>query len=136
MRKMLWNISQWIKTIANSTPACVSSQNQRLKVPPANRAAPMAVNAAKPAIPRNGLGKPKASAWGVIITEPQLRIGLILQLGTKAGSFKIATFSTARTKAAKKPVSPPTSKSQGKTLLSARLRLLIGMIIYDFGALG
>ncbi len=42
----------------------------------------MVVTTAKPATPISGLGMPKAAACGVVITEPQDRIGLMLHDGT------------------------------------------------------
>jgi len=59
-------------------------QNHRLRLRgsrPASSAIPMVATMAKPPIPKNELGKPKTLACQVRITEPQLKIGLKLQLG-------------------------------------------------------
>lgn len=43
--------------------------------------APTVTTMAKPATPMIGFGNPNASDWSVFMIDPQLRIGLMLQLG-------------------------------------------------------
>ena len=61
---------------------------------------------AKPATPMIGLGNPNASAWSVRMTDPQLRMGLMLQLGTYAGSSRSAIFSTSSVARGDEPDGP------------------------------
>ena len=41
----------------------------------------MVATTAKPAIPSRGLGNPNASACGEVITDPQLKVALMLHDG-------------------------------------------------------
>ena len=82
MRYRLWNASQCTKTTPKVSPASSPHQNQDRMRAPASSAMPTATTAAKPATPSSGLVNPNTLAWSVVITEPQLSTGLMLQLGT------------------------------------------------------
>lgn len=109
IRYSAWYISQVTKPIPNTVPAWRPSQNQRRYVAPASRPAPIAITTAKPTRPSSELGKPKASAWSLRMIEPQLMIGLMLQLGTYDGSSSSRILSSVRTAEAKIPIAPPIS---------------------------
>ena len=64
------------------TPACSPSQYHRASRPPANSTTPVVTTTGKAATPMIGLGKPRRAAWADSITLPQLRTGLMLQVGT------------------------------------------------------
>lgn len=68
---------------------------------------PMVIIAANPATPNNELAKPNTEACSVFITEPQLRSGLKLQLGTNAGFMSSWIFSIVNINEAKNPITPP-----------------------------
>src|SRR5689334_17486275 len=116
MRYRLWNISQCTNTAPSVTPTCSPPQNQRRKVAPASRATATVTTTANPAIPSSELGNPNTSACGLVITEPQDRIGLMLHDGTYAGSRSNASFSTVRTADAASPMIPPISRIHGSDL--------------------
>ena len=60
-------------------------------------------------MPSSGLGKPSADACGVTITEPQDRIGLILQDGTYDGLARMSIFSTVSVMEETSPITPAIS---------------------------
>ena len=62
--------------------------------------------------PMNGLGNPNTSACLVTMTEPQDRIGLMLQLGLYPGFLSRSTFSTASVNAAAPPIRPAITSSR------------------------
>ena len=61
--------------------ASSASQYQRLSLTPDNTITPVVINTGKAATPINGLEIPKKSASLELITVPQFRTGLRLQIG-------------------------------------------------------
>src|SRR6202012_3958747 len=70
---------------------------------------PVTVTTVNAAIPMSELGKPSTEACGVIITEPQDTIGLMLHDGTYDGLSKILIFSTVNMNEAINPITPAIS---------------------------
>lgn len=63
-------------------------------------------------MPMSELGKPKADACSVVITEPHEMTGFRLQDGTYVGSISISIFSMVRASAAASPATPATRTYQ------------------------
>lgn len=82
MAYRLCQISHVTIAMPKVTPAWAAHSTQRGTRAPVRRSAPSIARAAKPATPMIGFGMPRASAWGVFITDPQERTGLMLHVGT------------------------------------------------------
>jgi hypothetical protein len=110
MRKTLWKMSQWMKSIASAEPIVKNRQNLLSGIAPKSKSKPVIVTKEKPINPSIGLGNPNALACGVNITGPQLMIGLILQGNSVAGFSKSSILSSVNMKEVSIPTSPPISK--------------------------
>src|SRR6201987_5323605 len=60
-------------------------------------------------MPMSELGKPSTESWGVVITEPQDTMGLMLHDGMYDGLSRILIFSTVSVNEAINPITPAIS---------------------------
>lgn len=84
-----------------------------------------------PTTPNRELVIPKIDACSVVMTEPQLRIGLILQDGSYVGLLSVFIFSTVSTNDASSPIAPSMMSNQGKSFSKVIFFLAMGGFLTD-----
>src|SRR5689334_15212707 len=112
MRYRLWKINQCTNTAPTTSPTVSPTQYHCGKATFAHASRPVTTTTVKASSPSSGLGKPSSDACGVIITEPQDKIGLMLHDGTYDGFSRMSIFSTVSVIDATKPIRPAMSTHQ------------------------
>ena len=82
MRYRLWKMSQSTNTVPSPVPTVRPIQYQDGSRVPLRTVTATVTSAANPATPRTGFREPEHLGLAVLITDPQLSSGLMLQLCT------------------------------------------------------